>query len=93
MPRRNPGQSHEHAIESLRQTIAAKLRIEPERLKFGPLPGVEIGMRGTAGDHWQIHYRGEWRELPWHPEYPEGVTRDHVRLWHGIVKKEAKEQN
>jgi hypothetical protein len=92
MPRRNPGQPLEYAIESLRQAIAANLRIEPDRLKFGPLPGNGIGMRGTAGDHWQIHYRGAWRELPWHPEGPESVTREHVRQWHGTPTREPDKQ-
>lgn len=59
MPRRYPRQSLEYAIETLRQTIAANLRIEPDRLKFEPLPANGIGKRGTAGDHVR-----QWHGVP-----------------------------
>ncbi|MCC9658026.1 hypothetical protein LOC70_19660 [Rhodopirellula sp. JC737] len=88
--KRDPGQALEFSIESLRHAIAANLRIDPARLRFGNLPGKGVGMRGTAGEHWQIHYRGKWRELPWHPEGPAGVRREHVRQWHGHATEEER---
>lgn len=65
MPRRNPGSPPSHFIEALQQQIAARLDVDPDRIRFCPLEGGTLGRLNTAGDHWQIHYRGCWRELPW----------------------------
>lgn len=69
--------------EELRIVIAAKLDIDPDRLRYGPLEGGAQGRLGTGGDHWQIHYRDEWQELPWHFDGPMWVTREVVRKWWG----------
>lgn len=70
-------------IEELRVTIAANLDIDPDRIRYGPLEGGEQGRLGTAGDHWQIWYRDQWRELPWHFDGPIGVRRELARKWWG----------
>lgn len=70
-------------LEETRQAIAVKLDIDPDRLRYGPLEGGAQGRLGTNGDHWQIYYRDEWRELPWHFDGPVWVTREMVRKWWG----------
>ena len=73
-------------------TIAAKLAIDPERLRYINLP--EPTPIGVTGDRWQIFYRDEWRDLPWHFNGPTCVTRELVRSWLGVVEVEqGKEQS
>ncbi|TWT56544.1 hypothetical protein [Allorhodopirellula solitaria] len=67
----------------MRQAIAANLDIDPERIRYGPLADGKPGRMNTAGDHWQIYYRDEWQELPWHFDGPLWVTRELVRKWWG----------
>ena len=81
--RRDPGKTVEGLQEELRHRIARNLSIAPDRIRFGPLPDGRRGKLNTVGDHWQIFYHGEWRELPWCFDGPDGVTRELVRRWHG----------
>ncbi len=67
----------------MRQAIAAKLEIDPERIRYGALADGKPGRMNTEGEHWQIYYRDQWRELPWHFDGPLGVTRELVRKWWG----------
>lgn len=53
-------------IDEMRQAIAARLEIDSERIRCGPLDDGQRGRLGTGGDHWQIFYPDQWRELPWH---------------------------
>ncbi len=71
----------EQTIEDTRLKIAANLRIDPDRIRYGRLG--RLGKLGTEDPHWLILYSGEWRELPWHFDGPLGVTRDLVRQWWG----------
>ncbi|SMP56344.1 hypothetical protein SAMN06265222_105135 [Neorhodopirellula lusitana] len=85
--KREPGKSPDWFQEQVRLRIAARLRIDPDRIRYGPLPNGVAGKLGTDGDHWQIHYRDEWRELPWHHDGPSYVTRQMVIKWHGKPSK------
>jgi len=78
--------------EQLRQKIAVRLQIEPNRIRYGPLPDGQLGRLGTAGDHWHIFYRDSWRELPWHCEGPQWVTRAMMRKWHGLANDDNNEE-
>ncbi|MCM2370947.1 hypothetical protein [Aporhodopirellula aestuarii] len=73
-------------MEETRQQIARNLNISPDRIRYGPLENNRPGRLNTQGDHWQIHYRGEWKELPWHHDGPLQVTREHVRKWHSSTQ-------
>lgn len=77
----------EFFIQELRQRIAKQLQVDPDRIRYGPLPGDVVGKLGTDGDLWQIFYRDEWRELPWHFDSPALVTREMVIRWHGKPSK------
>ncbi|WP_146393492.1 hypothetical protein [Allorhodopirellula solitaria] len=79
-----PNQSHTApVIDEMRLAIAARLEIDSDRIHFGPLEDDLQGRLGTGGDHWQIFYRDQWRELRWHYDGPLWVTRDLVRTWWG----------
>ncbi len=69
----------EYYREQLRQVIAENLQVDLDRIRYAPLDGQERGKLGTTGDHWQIHYRDVWRELPYHFRGLQGVTRAMVR--------------
>ena len=71
----------DQVTEELRHAIAANLDIESDRIQYGSLG--RQGKFGTTDPHWLIHYRGEWRELPWHFDGPLLVTRAMVRAWYG----------
>ncbi|QDT06904.1 hypothetical protein K227x_53270 [Rubripirellula lacrimiformis] len=70
------------AIARLTIRIAERLGIDQDRIRWGPLPSGR-GKLGTSGDHWQIWYRAEWRELPWHFDGPDMVTREMIRRHYG----------
>ncbi len=72
-----------NVIEEIQLAIAARLEIAPDRIRYGPLDDGRRGKLGTEGDHWQIFYRDQWRELPRHFDGPLWVTRDLVRKWWG----------
>ncbi len=73
----------EYYTEQLRQEIAVNLQVDPDRIRYAPLDGKERGKLGTSGNHWQIFYRDEWREIPWHNQGPTVVTRDMIRATYG----------
>lgn len=52
-----------------------------KRIRY--VKGTEPGQYGEVGWRWEIFYRDEWRELPWHFDGPLCVTRDLVRQWYG----------
>ncbi|EMI57447.1 hypothetical protein [Rhodopirellula sallentina] len=74
-------------MDQARQQIAKNLGISPDRIRYGPMENNRPGRLNTQGDHWQIHYQGEWKELPWHHDGPLQVTRTQVRNWYGDTKK------
>lgn len=78
--RNDSGHNLSEHLESLRKVVAYNLRIDPDRIRYG-----NLGHRGrlyTPDPHWQIYYRGEWRELPWTYDGPMGVTRETVKRWY-----------
>lgn len=65
--------------EDMRHRIAANLRIDPERIRYHN--ATEPGQFGETGWRWEIFYRDQWRELPWHFDGPLCVDRELVRRW------------
>jgi|GEM_PF-2181883 len=84
-PNRRPATSVEEVLEKMRHQIAANLAIDADRLRYHD-PGQPSRI-GVTGQRWQIHYRGEWRDLPWHFDGPLCVTRELVRQWLGTAEK------
>jgi len=78
--RTDSGHALDEHMEQLRQAVAFNLRIDLDRIRYGKLG--RRGRLGTPDPHWQIFYRGEWRELPWTYDGPAGVTREIVRRWY-----------
>ncbi|MCM2371256.1 hypothetical protein [Aporhodopirellula aestuarii] len=74
-------------MEETRLQIAKNLGVSPDRIRYGPMENGHPGRFNTRGDHWQIHYQGEWKELPWHYDGPLQVTRETVRAWYGASER------
>jgi WD domain, G-beta repeat len=86
-PLRRPVTSLEKTIDGLRIKIARNLDIDPQRVRyFDPGEPSSIGVRG---ERWQIHYRDDWRDLPWHHDGPLYVTRELVRRWLGVAESKG----
>lgn len=73
--------SGDQIIAEMTVAIAANLRIESSRIRY--IKPTTPGQFGETDPRWEIHYRGEWRELPWHFDGPLCVTRALVRKWYG----------
>jgi hypothetical protein len=84
-PQRLPATPWARTAEAMRQEIAAKLAIDPARLRYHD-PGEKSAM-GVDGERWQIYYRDEWQDLPWHFDGPLGVTRELVRAKLGVAER------
>ena len=67
--------------DELQTKIAGNLRVEAKRIRY--VKGTEPGQYGEVGWRWEIFYRDQWRELPWHFDGPLCVTQDLVRQWYG----------
>ena len=68
-------------ISQLQSKIAENLGIKAERIRY--VKGMEPGQFEEVGWRWEVFYRDQWRELPWHFDGPLSVTRDLVRQWYG----------
>ena len=69
-------------IPDLRLRIAANLQIDADRIRW--IRGEFPGQFGESGNwRWELFYRDQWRELPWHYDGPLLVTREMVRAWYG----------
>lgn len=75
-------QSADQVTASLRKRIVKNLCLSPECVRYvkGRFPGQ---FRETDVWRWEIYYRDQWRELPWHFDGPLGVDRELVRKWYG----------
>ncbi|MCA9139667.1 MAG: hypothetical protein KDB00_23000 [Planctomycetales bacterium] len=73
--------TRDRITEAMRQAIADNLRIDADRIRYARGDGP--GQFGESGMRWEIFYRDQWRELPWHFDGPQCVTRDLVRRWYG----------
>ncbi|MCC9600760.1 hypothetical protein LOC67_09305 [Stieleria sp. JC731] len=81
-PDRHPGQSADAFTEAMRIKIATNLKIDVDRIRYNHQPETP-GQFGEVQQRWEILYRDEWRELPWHFEGPEYVDRQLVKRWYG----------
>ncbi|MDM4015288.1 hypothetical protein [Roseiconus lacunae] len=81
-PDPHPGKSADEFLRELRLMIAANLRIDADRVRYNNDP-TEPGQFGELMPRWEINYRDQWRELPWHFEGPQYVDRELVRRWYG----------
>ncbi len=84
-PSRRPATSVDEVIEGMRHLITRDLAIDAVRLRYCD-PG-KTSRIGVTGQRWQIHYRDQWQDLPWHFDGPLGVTRELVRQWLGVAEK------
>lgn len=82
-PERSPATTLEKTLAEMLTKIAARLAIDPERVRYITLP--EPTSIGVTGERWQIWYRDQWQDLPWHFDGPLCVTRDLVRRWLGVT--------
>ena len=71
-------------IEEMRHRIAGNLRIDPERIRYHN--ATEPGQFRETGWRWEIFYRKQWRELPWHFDGPLRVDRDLVCRQYGMPR-------
>jgi hypothetical protein len=69
----------------MRLQIAVKLAIDPARVRHYD-PGYQSGI-GVTGERWQIYYRDQWQDLPWHFDGPLSVDRALVRRKLGVAEK------
>jgi hypothetical protein len=84
-PNRDPGTDIEATLEQMRHQIAKNLAIDPDRMRYRDPGG--LSRIGVTGNRWQVHYRGDWQDLPWHFDGPLCVTRGAlVRQWLGTTE-------
>ena len=83
--KRRPGVSTDKApdqvTEGIGAAIAANQHIDADRIRY--VRSDQPGQFDETGWRWEILYRDEWRELPWHHDGPKYVTRALVRQWYG----------
>ena len=75
--------SPDQVTEGVRAAIAANLQIDADRIRY--IRSDEPGQFLETGWLWEIFYRDEWRELPWHHGGPKYVTRALVRWCDGAM--------
>jgi hypothetical protein len=73
--------THDQVIAEMQVRIAENLRITLDRIRYHN--AATPGQFKETGWRWEIFYRDEWRELPWHFDGPLAVDRELVRHWYG----------
>ena len=71
----------DQVTEGIRAAIAANLQIDADRIRY--VRSDQPGQFDETGWRWEVFYRDQWRELPWHHDGPKYVTRALVRQWYG----------
>ena len=79
--RGGPAKTQQAHLEEIRHAIATNLCIDVDFVRYDFLE--RPSKIGSVGKQWQIKWRGQWCELPWHFDGPTRVTWDLIRKWYG----------